>query len=96
MAEIDARLVARRLREIREATGTDDPKVLKAMLAPPPELGQPIGVDGLHKLVRDLLEGPWSGTEPMARTAACIVEGHPRIHGDLARDCYCRMVKADG
>jgi hypothetical protein len=53
-----------------------------------------IGEDGLHRLVRDLLEGPWSGTEQVARTAACIVEGHPRVHDDPTRDCYCRLVKA--
>ena len=60
---------------------------------PVPDLEQPIGSEGLHTLVRNMLEGPWSGTEQMVRTSACIVEGHPRIHGDPERACYCGLMK---
>jgi len=91
MAEIDARLLANRIRLIREALGTDDPEKLALLVA---ERTDRIGQ--LERALEFVLRAPYEGLTEWANTLACSRLGHPRIRSDEDRTCYCKFTGPGG
>jgi hypothetical protein len=91
MAEIDARLLANRIRLIREAVGTDDPDDLAAIVA---ERSDRIGQ--LERALEFVLRAPYEGLTEWATTLACARLEHPRIRSDENRTCYCKFTGPGG
>ena len=90
-AEVDARLLANRIRLIREAVGTDDPDDLAALLA---ERMDRIGE--LERALEFMLRAPYEGLTQWSLTLACSRLFHPRIRSDETKSCYCTFAGPGG